>query len=67
MNILCLQIKSGLDHWTLRGQHHHLIILIVERRTDAPGITYGKHLARACESAHHVAGIVVFSTFAIST
>ena len=57
LDILCLQIESGLNHRTLRGQYHHLVILIVERRTDAPGVAHGKQLTRARETTHHVAAI----------
>ena len=34
--------------------------MIVECRTDAPRVTYGEHLARARQTTHHVATIIVF-------
>ena len=57
LDILCLQIEGGLDHRALRSQDYELIILIVERRTDAPGITHSEHLTRARETTHHITSI----------
>ena len=53
------KVEGGLQYGTFAGQSHNLVVAIVERRTDAPGVAYGEHLARACQSAHHVAAVVV--------
>ena len=56
-DILGLQVESSLDNGAFTGQHHNLVVLIIESWTDSPRVAHGKHLARTCESAHHVAAV----------
>ena len=43
MNIVALEVEGCLQHGALAGYSHNLVVAIVERRTDAPGVAYGKH------------------------
>ena len=48
------QIKRRLEHRTLTGKGYNLVITIIERRTNPPGIPHSEHLTRTCQSAHHI-------------
>ena len=57
LNVFSLQIEARLNDRALRCQHHHLVVLIPESRTDAPRVAHGKHLSAARQSAHHIATV----------
>ena len=59
LNFLSLQVEGGLEHRALTCQHHNLIILIIESRTDAPRVSHGEHLARTGDTANHITTIKV--------
>ena len=44
MYIVNIKVEGGLDDRALTGQDHHLVVLIVECGTYAPGVAHGKHL-----------------------
>ena len=52
------QVEGGLEHGTLAGQCHHLVVTVEEGRADAPRVADGKHLAASRQAAHHVAAVV---------
>ena len=54
-----LQVEGRLEHRPLAGQRNDLLIAVIERGTNPPGIAHGKHLAAAGQSAHHIASVVV--------
>ena len=58
-DVLSLQVKRRLQYGALAGNGHHLVVAIVEGRTDAPRVAHGEHLARSRQAAHHVAAVVV--------
>ena len=53
------QVEGRLEHGTFAGQHHEFVVAIVKRRTDAPGIAHGEHLAASRQAAHHIAAVEV--------
>ena len=59
MHILRLDIESGLKHGALAGDGDNLVVAIIERWADAPRIAHREHLARARQSAHHIAAVIV--------
>ena len=59
VDVVGMKIKGRLQYRSLAGESDDFVIAIVKRRTDAPGVAHGKHLAAACQSTHHVASIVV--------
>ena len=58
-DVFGLQVEGSLQHGTLTGQCDDLVVLIPERRADTPWVAHAEHLARARQTAHHIAAVVV--------
>ena len=59
LDIIGIQIKRSLQYRTFRCQRHHLVVMIIECRTNAPRVTHGEHLARTRQSTYHIAAIKI--------
>ena len=56
-NPVGIEVEARLYHRPFACHHHHFVVLIPEGRPYAPRVAHGKHLARACNAAHHVASV----------
>ena len=51
------QVKRRLYHGALACQHHHFLVRVVERRSDAPRVAHAEHLTAARNPTYHITPI----------
>ena len=56
-DILYLHVHHGLYNRTLGSQHDNLIIRIIERRTNSPGVTHAERFAATGQTADHKSAV----------
>ena len=59
LDVLTLEVEGGLQHRALRGDDDDLVVLVVEARTDAPGVAHGEEVAAAGDATDDIASVEV--------